>query len=485
MSELVIIYAIEDIELVEKLASLLRQHWEGVWFAEEGISSGEWDKQVQSEIENTHVVVALTSKVAVGKSIFKDEMNFTIKKKRPLLPFAIEDIDMPLGLGNYNRTNAYGWAGEEEHLQFQKLLKKISKEMKGQALKRKTSLRINGKELAIPGFVFSLSSYETQIRPKDGLELFSMLKQASATLVSSYDAWFSSKDNTFNKWLRELRNSECIFFMDSGNYEAHRKNDIKSKSKKHPNPEGWCKEKFIDMVKKHSPDIVFSFDKINPKGLFEKVLSRIVNNAQSDQKKIGLLPTKVCPIVHIPEKIKDKIPREDYTAKLVKEVASQLDPVMIAIPERELGDGMHQRVKTVKVIRRELDKLGKYYPLHLLGTGNPLSILLLADAGADCFDGLEWCRTVADWEKGTLYHFQQLHFFLDSFVGRVSDSLVRTLLERKETPYAMKVACYNMEVMNSFVEELQNQLFPGNIKYMMKNFIPHVGDTFSKDFEDE
>lgn len=476
MHELVVIYASEDLDLVEKLAALLKKHWEDVWYAEEGISSGEWDKQVDSAIANTRIVVALTSSVSVNKPIFKDEMKLAKAYNKPLLPFVIEKVAMPLGFGGTNCTNAYGWVGEEDHLQFQKLLKKIAKELEGHSLKRKISIQINNKELSLPGFVFSLSSHETQIQPTDGLKLFSMLEQPSAALVSSYDAWTSHKDNKFNKWVRELDGSGCIFFMDSGNYESHRKKDIRSNK----NKDGWWRKKHIDMVKKYSPDIVFSFDKINPKGLFEEVLFSTINNVRSDIEALDSLPTKVCPIIHIPDKIKDGISRDIYAANLIKEVAKSLDPIMVAVPERELGDGIHQRIKTVKAIRDELNQLGKYYPLHLLGTGNPMSILLFADAGADCFDGLEWCRTVADWEKRTLHHFQQLDFFLDSYIGRISDDLVRALLESEKTPYAMKVACYNMEVMNSFTEELQSMLFSGNIKYMMKSSIPHVGNDLSK-----
>jgi len=469
--EIVIIYASEDLKLVECLAALLKKHWESIWFAEEEISSGEWDKQVQQAIANTHVVVALTSKVAVNKPIFKDEMNYAISKNKPLLPFAIEEIEMPLGLGNHSRTNAYGWTGEEEHLQFQKLLKKISKEMKGQSLVRKRTLLINGKEFALPGFVFSLSSHETQIIPKEGLELFSRLKQPAAVLVSAYDAWFSQKDKVFNKWVRELKNSECFFCMDSGNYESHRKNDIKNKA----NPDGWCNKKFIAMVIMHSPDIAFSFDSISPKGDFKQVLSRVVRNTRSDQKKIGHLPTEICPIVHIPDKIIEGISIEKFAARLVTEVATNLDPSIIAIPERELGHGIVQRIKAVKSIRASLNELGKYYPLHLLGTGNPMSLIPFAEAGADSFDGLEWCRTVSDWETLALYHFQHLDFFLEHYISQIPPGDVRDLLGSDVIPYAMKVACFNMEVMNDYIGELQAMARDDKIQYMRKRVLPHEG----------
>ena len=77
------------------------------------------------------------------------------------------------------------------------------------------------------------------------------------------------------------------------------------------------------------------------------------------------------------------------------------------MPERELGEGIVERTQTVRKIREALNTLRTYYPLHLLGTGNPISIITYALAGADSFDGLEWCQTTVDHETGRLLHFQQ------------------------------------------------------------------------------
>ena len=62
------------------------------------------------------------------------------------------------------------------------------------------------------------------------------------------------------------------------------------------------------------------------------------------------------------------------------------------------------RAKTIIKIRKTLAPKKQYYPLHLLGTGNPLSILIYSICGADSFDGLEWCQTTVDYNTGLLYH---------------------------------------------------------------------------------
>jgi hypothetical protein len=74
----------------------------------------------------------------------------------------------------------------------------------------------------------------------------------------------------------------------------------------------------------------------------------------------------------------------------------------------------------VRRIRDELDKLPFYQPLHILGTGNPWSIAVLAAAGADSFDGLEWCRVAVDRDTGRLNHFQHFDFF--AYQARLADS---------------------------------------------------------------
>ena len=65
----------------------------------------------------------------------------------------------------------------------------------------------------------------------------------------------------------------------------------------------------------------------------------------------------------------------------VRITAEELRPVLLAVPERALGDGIVERTRTVRNIREALSALEPYCPLHLLGTGNPLSIVAYALAG--------------------------------------------------------------------------------------------------------
>ena len=88
-----------------------------------------------------------------------------------------------------------------------------------------------------------------------------------------------------------------------------------------------------------------------------------------------------------------------------------LQPDVLAVAERYLGDGIFERAKTIGEIRKKLSGLKRYQPIHVLGAGNPLSVAILAAVGADLFDGLEWCRTSVDHQTARLHHAHQYDFY--------------------------------------------------------------------------
>ena len=87
-----------------------------------------------------------------------------------------------------------------------------------------------------------------------------------------------------------------------------------------------------------------------------------------------------------------------------------------------------------------------YCPLHLLGTGNPLSIIAYAMAGADSFDGLEWCQTVVDHETGKLFHFQQWDLFCHQTEWGQNNAL----------PYIQSVLMHNLDFYARFMADLHD-----------------------------
>lgn len=477
MADICIIFASEDEALAGKLVALLRRRW-AVWWAGD-IAVGDWEREVRAQIENAKAVVPVFSGNTEGKSIFKDELKYASKLNRLIFPFFIAESDPPLGFGHLNRTEAFGWTGSETHSGFKQLHKKLAAGLRedsprGKNPKRKSSLVLRGKSLQLPCFMFSLSSFETKVTPKAGLKLFEIL-QPAAGLISAYDAWSDRKDRVLLSGIRKLRESNCVLFLDSGNYEAYRKKDRYSNS----NKDGWRRGRFREMAAQLSPDLSFAFDTLMDKGGCDEIAERVITDFRADERAIQPTGFSLCPIVHLPLRYEGTT-AECATEILVK-VARVLDPTMVAIPERELGNGLLERFRTVREIRKGLNGLGKYYPLHLLGTGNPISITALAAAGADSFDGLEWCRTVVDYDKGTLFHFQHFDCFRETYISSLQQK-TRVIIEDPSATYGVQVLSYNLDFYTDWMRTIRAMIHSGQVEHLLKN-VPNLGKTLFKELE--
>jgi len=205
-----------------------------------------------------------------------------------------------------------------------------------------------------------------------------------------------------------------IILMDSGGYESYWRHD-----------RSWNRRMYFDILKSTAPQLAFSFDYNHDKGRgLRQSVTQIGKSIDAHNRVAGR--TTIIPLIHAPA---------DLLPALCQEIAIHLQPIMIAVAERDLGSGIVDRMMTVARIRRALEKSSSIIPLHVLGTGNPRSMLLLTMAGADCFDGLEWCQTVVDRSTALLYHFQQLDllkcrckFCLDKTLGYTQKALAHNLL---------------------------------------------------------
>jgi len=103
-----------------------------------------------------------------------------------------------------------------------------------------------------------------------------------------------------------------------------------------------------------------------------------------------------------------------------------------------------------------------YCPLHLLGTGNPLSIAVYSMAGADSFDGLEWCQTVVDHDTGKLFHFQQWDLFKDQTDWGNNGVL----------PYIQSALMHNLEFYRAFMAELREALMKDTAEEFLRRYAP-------------
>ena len=303
---------------------------------------------------------------------------------------------------------------------------------------RDMSLHVAGTVLQLPRFFPSVSSVRTNLKPVDYIELLS-LSRFPLFLISAYDLVHCTKNQRqrINKVLKQSKEHGTVILMDSGNYESFWKGDKR-----------WQPKNFHTVAETEGYHICFCYDNQNPSSNTKLIAKDVVDSVLRDQEHA--LGT-VIPIIH---------GSATTLPDAVRIVAEQLHPIFLAVPERELGDGIVERTQTVRRIRESLNSLQKYYPLHLLGTGNPLSIISYAFAGADSFDGLEWCQTTVDHETAKLLHFQQ--WDLIRYQTKWS--------EPSPLSYIQSVLMHNLDFYQTFMMTLRAAICSGDEESFLQNY---------------
>lgn len=275
-----------------------------------------------------------------------------------------------------------------------------------------SSLNLERLQLRLPSFFTSISSLKDNLQVCEYLRLFEAFGHQQF-LISAYDILRAdeSVQTEIVETVTRLRDAGCCVLLDSGNYESYWYRD-----------RSWKEEDFIQILGKLKPDIAFAFDLQDLTGTAEEIAEKTVSSfiRQSEKAQISLIP-----ILHADAAI---------CSDVAAIVAQKLNPLVLGIPERGLGSGIVERARTLNKVRKRLDMVTEQYtPIHLLGTGNPLSLLIYAHCGADLFDGLEWCRTTVDHETARLHHFQHYDLFahqtkfLESGIGFVPAGLAHNL----------------------------------------------------------
>lgn len=189
--------------------------------------------------------------------------------------------------------------------------------------------------------------------------------------------------------------------MDSGNYESYWKDG----------QESWRQSHFHEALRRFPCTFAFGFDEQNPPQDKDAHVELIIERWQQDQAAAG--SRVIVPIVH---------GSAEVLPVICSAVAQATQVPMVAVAERRLGDGVFERTRSVAAPRNALDSKGRYVGLHLLGTGKFISIALYSSAGADSFDGLEWCQSVVDHETGPLFHLRSQIFLSTDCVGAIAAS---------------------------------------------------------------
>jgi len=252
---------------------------------------------------------------------------------------------------------------------------------------RSFSIEISGKTFKTPFFIPAISSIKTDW---DIIKYINLLKKIGypGVLVSAYDIYKleNKEKNGLIESLSDCSNKGILIFLDNGNYEAYWYRD-----------KTWTLSKLKSILDVIYPDFCFSFDVFWDKN--ENIKKHIDETIKLIAKTASIQKTGTT-IVLIHSK-------QELFPKIIRRIVDYINPEIIAIPERELGSSIFERSQTIKRIRDELDKTKKPIPLHILGTGDPISILIYTLCGADMYDAVVWYTNCIDPETGHLYHFSQ------------------------------------------------------------------------------
>jgi len=317
---------------------------------------------------------------------------------------------------------------------------------------RSTELTIGARSLPLPVYFPSISSVKTALRPQDYLQLLSPLGGLNGQfLVSAFDLADLAQPELAQQALASARQAGILTLMDSGNYESFWK-DTKA---------DWKQADFHKILAVFPCDLAFGFDEQQPPANANDHVALVAERWQADQAAAG--SCQVIPIVHA---LANELPA------LCAAVAARTGVTMLAVPERRLGDGVLERAQAVKAIRAALNELGRYVVLHLLGTGNPISIALYAAMGADSFDGLEWCQTVVDHDSGLLHHLSQADFFASQTAWGDDDKL----------SFQARTLAHNLEFFSDWMRRLRDAVSQDRLPEFCRSNLPprayrHIADV--------
>jgi len=258
-------------------------------------------------------------------------------------------------------------------------------------LSRVTEVYLNKKTLVTPTYFPAVSSYGTKYSFHTLVRLL-IAYSYPRLLVSTYDLHYLEEEEKRRllQEISEYSKKGCFVFLDSGVYESSWKADLE-----------WTYDLYKASISRVGFDFCSSFD-VLPYGknraeefkeeTFERILaSYSLSNGHGFVPILhGLNPDQLVSLV----------------AKFVKTYPYLCN--IIAVAERDCGRNIVEKARTIMRMRRILDESNRRRVLHILGCGNPISLILFSYYGANMFDSLDWTKYVIDRRHLTINDFSHL-----------------------------------------------------------------------------
>ena len=312
-------------------------------------------------------------------------------------------------------------------------------------LSRVLEVTLQDKKLQTPTYFPAISSYGIKFSV---LEQFYFLEQYNyhRVLVSAYDLndLSESERKKMFSWMKRYR-KKGVLFLDSGLFESSWKVDTK-----------WNIGSYKNLMSQAKFDIYTCFDvlpaetgKEDKTKFKEKTFGNIVESSMFMNNAVFF------PILH------GSSPGE--LIGLVKDFVDQFPQLcnFVALPERDCGKSVLERAETILEIRKLLNNNDCRNLLHILGCGNPLSMLLFSYCGADSFDSLDWVKSVFNPTTLSMNDFSHLEL-LDCACPVCTEALY------KDAEYSEKALLHNLLFYKNFATQLQSMILNDNLFSYLK-----------------
>lgn len=300
---------------------------------------------------------------------------------------------------------------------------------------RQIELIVEGKPLITPTYFPAISSFDVKYSFRSLIRHFTYYPRV---LISAYDLYFLP--NKIRDEIYAGIGKIPFIFLDSGIFEASRKADKR-----------WKIELYTNVMSKIKFDFHSSFDLLPTKSCRNFVKKTIDGILRSREQcnKAGFVP-----IVHgSPNGLLHAI------EKLTKNHPDLCN--FVAVAERDCGDSVIEQARTVHRIRNLLDSgenCNHSRILHLLGCGDPLSILLFTYAGANSFDSLDWIKRAFDPDRLRLINFSHLDLLNCDCI----------FCSGQKKDYVERVLMHNLWFYQNFVQQIKTHIEENTLEQQLE-----------------
>ena len=232
--------------------------------------------------------------------------------------------------------------------------------------------------LTTPTYFPAVSSTSSVGSPDEVIHLL-IDSQYPRALVSAYDCKRRVNEGLAGAvtLLTALRKAGCMIILDSGLFECQVLgiND-------------WTFKDYVEVSTYIPHDLLLSFDAPTPSP------PELESEPSGKSGRGGESSGRAITIIHGRD-------RDEIVEAARRAVAA--NPIVgIAIPDRECGADLLERVRTVSAVRRMINQVDESRVLHILGCGSPVVMAAYTLSGADTFDSLDWTEGALDIRSLTL-----------------------------------------------------------------------------------